>query len=373
MQLTKIVSCSDLHFAHPKVPIGKIIRSFRVQIFKELEDAQLLFIAGDVFDKTMQIDSLDAQEALGLISDLLEFAKARNIKIRILRGTFTHDRKQTVLFDTLNKRINADLLCVDNLQLEYIEDFDLRILYIPDNLPQKESEEIVESAKQLMDSVKWTNVDFVVGHGYFEHVLPKGLTKEPARTFRAHQFSFVKEFVLMGHVHTHSRHKNIIYHGSFERLCHGEEEHKGFLVLTKEQESWKCSFVINTDSTPFYTVHPKGNTVDELVESMHAQVKKKFGPFPFGHLRISVENPEYRQVLIQNAIFSYDPNVVVTGITVKDEKKESTVIDEHQFQTLEQVTPTEDNIAELVFLHIQKIKGESPLCIEEIRATIDTP
>lgn len=61
----------------------------------------------------------------------------------------------------------------------------------------------------------------------------------------------------MGHVHTPSKNANCYYCGSFERLSHGEEENKGFLTLTynEETDNWFVKRIWNLDTTPFFTIY----------------------------------------------------------------------------------------------------------------------
>ena len=51
----------------------------------------------------------------------------------------------------------------------------LRVLYIPDNLVYQSSSDCIVAIKELLRNANWDNVDFVVGHGYFQHVLPRNI------------------------------------------------------------------------------------------------------------------------------------------------------------------------------------------------------
>lgn len=369
----QIVSCSDLHLGHPRVPVERTIASLHAYMFPHLESSQILLIGGDIFHQLLKIDSISAQKAIAFIHDLLQYCKRKDIAIRVLRGTYTHDRGQVELFNTLNEKIQADLICYDRVDFEYLKKYDLKLLYIPDNLPYKTTIDCIDEIQTQLTTLGWSSVDLVVGHGYFTHVLPPGIPREPHCTFHIDHFKkIVSGLVLMGHVHTHSKYKNILYNGSFDRLNHGEEEAKGFLLIEKE-DKWKTTFVQNPDATPFITIHPNGNSIEELIKSIKSQITEKFGEYPWGHLRISFDNSEKRQILIQHILSIYGTNLVVTGISTKTEQQTQKIILEPQFETIERIVPTMDNLPELTYQHIQKTQPNVSLSIDTIRTLISDP
>ena len=367
MEDRNILSCSDIHLGHPRVPVTHIENNLNEFLFPYLMQVYLAFFGGDVFHQLLRIDADNTQAVLSVINRILSIAKEKGILLRILRGTFTHDRGQNTLFETLNQAYNVDLKCIDSVCLEYIEQYNLRILYIPDNLPYANSDECIDEIHTLLKSAQWDYVDFVVMHGYFEHVLPEGIPHQPHCTFRKEQFeSFVKHYVLVGHVHTPSKNGKIIYNGSFDRLCHGEEEKKGFFFLTNQNEDWKIKFIENKHAMNFITVRPEGNNINELLESTYSEIEKKFGKHPGGYLRIILDDPEKRQLIIQHVLATFNTDLIVTGMSPKESKTEIITIEEQEFQTYEQIVPTQENLAELVYIHIQKTKGSCDVDIPTI-------
>lgn len=368
MKELDIASCSDIHLGHPRVPVEHIEANLNEFFFPHFIRTILAFFCGDIFHQLLRIDANNTQAVLSVINKILSLAKEHGILLRILRGTFTHDRGQNTLFETLNESCGADLRCIDSVSLEYIEQYNLRILYIPDNLPYADSDECMREVRILMKNMQWDYVDFVVMHGYFEHVLPEGIPHKPHCTFRKEQFdSIVKHYVLVGHVHTPSKNGKIIYNGSFDRLCHGEEEKKGFFILTQKQDdTWKIKFIENKKAMNFITVHPKGDTLEELTNFTYSEIQNKFGENPNGYLRIILDDPEKRQLIIQHILATHNKDLVVTGLSPKNNTTDIITIDQPEFQTYEQIVPTQENLAELVYLHIQKTKGNCELAIEQI-------
>lgn len=368
MEELNVVSCSDIHLGHPRVPVEHIETNLNEFFFPYFIQAFLAFFGGDIFHQLLRIDAYNTQSVLSVINRVLSLAKEHGIILRILRGTFTHDRGQNTLFETLNESYKVDLKCIDSVSLEYIEKYNLRILYIPDNLPYSDSDECLREIHTLMRNMQWDYVDFVVMHGYFEHVLPEGIPHKPHCTFRKEQFdSFVKHYVLVGHVHTPSKNGKIIYNGSFDRLCHGEEEKKGFFFLThKPEDTWKIKFIENKHAMNFVTIHPTGETLEELIEFTYRLIKQKFGEHPNGYLRIILDDPEKRQLIIQHILATHNKDLIVTGLNPKNTTTDLITTDQPEFQTYEQIVPTQENLAELVYLHIQKTKGNCELTTEQI-------
>jgi len=355
----KICSIADLHLDHPRVSATHMRISVGEHVHPHIKDSQLLFIAGDVYDRLMKSDAIQTFEAHMCIQELLQCAKASGCKVRILRGTYTHDRNQLGIVDILNEPIGADLRIFSDVKLEYIEDLNLKVCYIPDNLPYTDSNACIESIQDMMTQLGWSTVDFVIGHGYFEHVLPYGIPKQPHCTFNINQFKdWVTEYVLMGHVHTSSKKKNVIYHGSFERLNHGEEEAKGFLILEKKNDKFIHTFIRNTSAIPFITIYPSGNNFEELLKDLESQILEKFGITPYGHLRIGLSDTLLRQLLVEKITGIHGTNLIVSGLNTDKLQKKQLTINTPHFEECVQIEPTEETIPSLVKEHMESLGGK---------------
>lgn len=372
----KVIVLADLHLGHARVLAEKIRMDLK-QVHERLHEVDLLIIAGDVWDKLLLIDNRQTQEALSAIIELLQVARENNVTVRIIRGTWTHDRNQLVVLETINdtsKDLQADLRCISQVSIEYLDDLDLRLLYLPDtdNLPYRDSDELMRVVHELLDSAGWDYVDLVIGHGYFDHVFPP--MAKTANTFllRSNQFKgWVRGSVLMGHVHTHSTKENVTYVGSFDRLNHGEEESKGFLELERIDGKWTKTFIVNKDATKFVTIYPTAaeTTVDALLENVYEQLDHKFGSVVNGHLRIALDDPDLRQMIIHCLQQKFGSDLVVTGITTKkDSKPKLQIKTGYELGAgMTELRVSEENLPEHAFLHLQEMHGTSPLSIEKLR------
>ena len=360
MSNVNIVFGSDFHIGNTKISAAETHLNLRDYFYPELEKANILFLGGDFFDRSLKLDDPSSLEVISIIQELIEFADKYNIKIRVLRGTFTHDRKQNEVFNfSLSKsKTHVDLVCIDTLSLELIQEYCLRVLYIPDNLPYKSKDEVMEVIDDLLKTYGWDYVDLVIGHGYFEHVLPPGMVHYPAITFEYDDFkSIVKGYVLMGHVHTSSIYKNIIYNGSFERFAHNEEEHKGFYIINRIDEKWSYKFIENKDTPLFYTIEVSGNDIRILQNEIEGFISRKF-PKDIGYLRIVHKDASVRQTLMQ-CVHDNHPNIIITTKTTKESTEKKQII--RQFQTSTYISPTKENIPSLVIDFLKQVKGNTNL------------
>ena len=256
----RLISISDLHLGHNKVTANIIHHNLRQVLYPKLtSDLDLLNIGGDFFDTLIHLDGKAGYVACTIINELLVLAKEHEFYIRVLRGTFSHDRMQNQIFTAVAEEATLHALplvrVIDTVTIERIDPLDIDILYIPDDLPTNDGMTLI---RQCMEDVHLAKVDFVFSHGYFEHLLPIGIPHKPVNTFSPEVFDkFTKGCVCNGHIHTPSVVKKVISHGSFERLCHGEEEDKGFFTIDYDTVTNETTirFINNPYATIFKTIH----------------------------------------------------------------------------------------------------------------------
>lgn len=273
------VSFSDVHKGHNRVPGESIRNAIHKALFPKLTpDTDILFIGGDFFDKLLDLSSLEGYNAVLVISELKAICEEYQILLRVLRGTFSHDRHQNNMFiaNSDPKYIGNDLMVrvFDSISIEHIEHLDITVMYIPDDLPYDNAMPVI---KRKLDEQHLTKVDFICNHGYFKHLIPKGLPHEPKNTFCANEMSeLVKGAIWNGHIHQSSVYAKCITHGSFDRLAHNEEEAKGFFTFAYTPESGKLTyeFVENEYAALFATLDmTEYSNVNEAIGIFTAWVK----------------------------------------------------------------------------------------------------
>jgi len=355
----RILSTSDWHLGNPRVPAGNICDRLRHYMFPLLEQTDLLNIGGDVWDTLMTLND-ETNVIVSFLIDLLRMCHVNNVTVRVLLGTFSHDRDQSSVFEIYQKKCHFtnDLRYISKVYLEEIESLNVRILYLPDDLPYESSEACLEAVSDMMKTRGWTWVDYVFGHGYFQHMLPKNIPREPKCTFRVSQFTpWVRRYILMGHIHLSDQTQNVIYNNSFDRLAHGEEASKGCLYIEDSGDMAKLKIIDNPDATKFVTLDLTKETDPEKVGDLYLSlVKQKFQGIP-GYVRVVHPSAEIRQSLHRLTNSRHPELFYSFRQTPHDVVNEARLTVRKSFDVVEYPTPTEHTLPKMVFDYLEANGG----------------
>lgn len=250
------IHVSDVHEGNSRIPVSHINRGLNSTITNPLlEKADFLTIGGDFWDMALSLPGDKVPEILLYIHSLLSRCAHYGTRVRILEGTPSHDRKQSKVFKTINSMLEkpADLRYYDELCIDYEEEFDIHVLYVPDEW-KSSTEKAWDDVQAALRKHKLEKVDMAVMHGMFGYQLPKGLNLHHHNEER--YLSVVDRFISIGHVHTASTYRRIFAQGSHDRLKHGEEEPKGLMVseIFPDKSKDKVTFVENKFAVPFAVV-----------------------------------------------------------------------------------------------------------------------
>lgn len=390
MKPVNIVTLPDLHLGHPKVGTVSVHRHLIKYMYPELKNCDLLVIGGDFFHDLIGLNSAAGYHAISIIDDLINMAFQYHFYIRIVRGTFTHDRMQNKAFIRVNRHDTEDF-GFDN-DSEWIpfsrEQFDgkpviaffntvsvetdllgMNLLYIPDDLPY---ENVMDHIHDVMEASHVKKVDLVISHGYFKHLLPLGIPRVPKNTLDWKEFEpFVKGCVLNGHVHIPSVYEKVVSGGSFERMCHGEEEDKGFFTVVYDRDSGKTQFSFhrNPEALLFRTIRlnksPEKN-IDRFKAKLKEIISENKSNAPL-HLRIAIDDQILKQSLIAYARATYpDAKLDITSIKIKELTTSSTLEDSLDMTVLDLPIVTEENLPDLLLKHAED-NGEHGITRDEIQ------
>lgn len=325
----RIVSSSDNHLYHPRVPLWHTIEVLdRIIADDEHADGiDMLVFAGDVFDRDVPFGSDSVTPILGWMIRLLRFCSKHDIVLRILYGTPRHDRKQSMRFNDLIKefKIDVDFKYVSTLSIEFIARFGINVLYVPDEWRTDPSITLGE-VKELMAEKHLDKVDFAVMHGCFPHQLPD----IPKVRMKAHDsteyLSLVRYMIFIGHHHTFSVYDRIVAHGSTTRLSQGEEEPKGYVVYDLlDDDSYKLTFVQTPDAWTFKRINTVGLPADE-VSQMVAEANYR----PGSYLELVAESTDECSMFFKDFCKKF-PQLIVK---LARPKKKTQVVEEQVEETL---------------------------------------
>ena len=369
MKPWKAIALADLHCGCPRWSPDHFEKCINKFVLPRItDDITYVFICGDFFDTSIVMSSLASYVAVSVISKLKRACHEHHCKLRVLRGTFTHDRDQTKHFLSVSPEYNDCVKVIDTLSVEVDTDTDTSILYMPDNLRYKD---IYQAIDNLYAEHKIDKVDLVIRHGYFKHMLDPRVP-EPSGCLAYEDFKkYYTGCVLNGHVHFASTYNNIISVGSFGRLNHGDEMAKGFGVLErKEDGTYNYSFVENTDAIKFYTIHLEKYGHDKDLDDAITYLKSEwFDKLEHGgdlvHVRLIAEDRQLTDALTDMLTDKFK-NVRVDRYNVpkREQVIENVATD---LSELEVITPA--NLESLLMPLVKQ--ADSSITQEEVHEILD--
>jgi DNA repair exonuclease SbcCD nuclease subunit len=334
---------SDIHLGHKRNSTSEIIANLRCAIPDDAKSSELniIFLAGDVFDDLLNLPDNDVLEISGWISHLLYVCKKHDILLRILEGTPSHDWKQSQLFLMIEKITNsgADVKYITDLSIEYIERFDINVLYVPDEWDNPETTMV--QVHQLLRAKGLEKVDYAIMHGQFEYQLPAHV-KAPKHD-SASYLAIVKELIFIGHVHLHSRYDRIIAQGSFDRLSHGEEGPKGHVRAIIYPDGRKdITFVENVNAKKFVTIKVNDMSLDDSLAVIDDNTM--FLPEK-SHVRIEA-NYDHPLFTSMEVLIRRNPLLTWTKLPREQEKDEEVFVEDNSVFVA--ITITKENLPALL-------------------------
>ena len=351
----KIITISDVHLGNERNTTDFILNNlytfFREQ-FKR-KDLDGIFIGGDLFDRQLSYNSVEGQDIAIFIAWFIEQCALRDILVRILKGTPSHDCDQNSWIETIAsmQKLPIRLKYVKDLCLEYIPEWDFNILYIPDEW----TNDTDLTYKQVLKLLKENNlhqVDFILMHGQFDFQIPPELMKIP-RHLSENYKPLARYFVSVGHIHTPKFLDNIIGQGSFDRMAHNEEEPKGAVEFNMKVDGSKSfTFIENKTARIFKTIHIKHKDVDKT----YKYLEKQFLQIPNGsfiRLRLSKDHPivsSFDQLKLKYPLYKWSK--IIEG---QEESPTQSTFIETQLIPYEATAITPENITGLVSTRLHSL------------------
>jgi len=232
--------------------------------------------------------------------DLLRVCKDNNIVLRVLEGTPSHDRNQSVQFDVLNEAMDSVVDCryMEGLSVEYIESLGISLLYVPDEYSVN-LDTTYDHAYKAVKQAGLDKVDLGVTHGFFTYQVPKGL---PIPAHREERYlSLVKHYIFNGHDHVSSSKDRIRVQGSFDGLIFGEPEEKGYWeweIDLDDPTQDSSSFVVNKGALPYIDIDASEIDTKHLFNA----IEKRLNELPDGAWVRFLHDGNEKKVYIFDAI-----------------------------------------------------------------------
>lgn len=343
----KITTISDVHLGHKRNSTESIILSLDKNFLgnPDVAKSDIIFIAGDLFDGLLAPTAVEKALIYLWFHRLVKFCLRHAIMLRILEGTPSHDWKQSEIFTTLHfiTETGIDFKYVKTLSIEYIEKYNINVLYMPDEW-RHTAEETLTDVKELMKSKGLEKVDLGVFHGHFEYQLP---IPSPSGHSSDEYLKLTNGLIFIGHVHNSSRFGRIVAQGSFDRLNHGEEVAKGFVIADYDTETFESTvfFIENKDARIYNTYDVQGYELQESLEYLTDKVK---GLKADSCVRV-MANSDHPIFANMTAAMRIDPLLVWSTKPIKKETEqdEDSFIDK-QDEVYAGITLTKDNLVPIL-------------------------
>lgn len=278
--MPKYAVYSDIHFGHKNTPTKHIIESFkRTALSPANKDLDALFIAGDLFDHLLYLNTSEAQQVIQFFHYLLNYCCDNDIALKVLEGTPSHDWYQSSLIVKINdvRQNKANLKYFKVLDIEYCDKLQKHILYIPDEWCNDQEDLDIQIRTRMME-LNITKVDISILHGAFRYQA-KGIPTSSFLYDEDYFLNLTKGFIHIGHYHVHTSFDRIIAQGSLERLAHNEEQPKGGVRV--DDDVW--AFIENTNAYTYKTIVLKSNTDLDKLDKIIYKCR------PQSHIRLSMK------------------------------------------------------------------------------------
>jgi len=335
---------SDVHFGHRINPTASIVDNiYRLVSQYQKQSLDIIFIAGDLFDRLIDNSMSDNREVHIWMCWLLRFCEENKIRLRVLEGTRSHDRGQSSQFETIHHiaQTSLDYRYIPYLHIEHMEDLGITVLYLPDEW-NEDPKVTYRQVCSLMESSQLSQVDIAIMHGQFGYQL-----KQAPPTIPKHQesdyLSIVKYYIHIGHVHSYSQFEKIIAQGSIDRLAHGEEEPKGMVYAEiRKDGSKEHHFIVNKAAMVFKTIRVKPLELKDSIAYLDQRISK----LPLGSaIRIQAKKDHPIFQVFSDLEIRYSQYRLSKKTTDQDEHIYETHIDSDAYQTF---TISRDNIRSLI-------------------------
>lgn len=348
---------SDVHLGHPNTTTEEIIHGLDhafadTPAFASLD---MIFFGGDLFDRDLMVPQPDIEMIFDWWHRFLVRCKKHQIKIRVLEGTPSHDFKQFKVFGRINhtSKINADCKYYETLTIETEHDLGLTVLYLPDEYNASCIDTEIE-IRELLNARGIEQVDLVIMHGQFAHQFPEHVASRIDCHNADFYLSICKQFISAGHVHQFSQYKRIVAQGSFDRLCHGNEEAKGYIRMELDLDNpkkSKCTFIENHLAKSYVTFKVQDDT---SLDRANLEIHKLASSLANGsYLRI-LGNAEHPIFEVLKDIKEFYPNLNWSVKRITNTQKDALIAQESALMDIRhRVSITKDNLRELIKQRLQ--------------------
>jgi len=248
----KVLALSDLHIGKSNSVklVDDIIYHF-INNNREFSTVNYLVIAGDFFDKLVDLASVGFLEAGRLFNFLEKWATNNNVLILWVEGTESHDYEQVGALMRI-KPENKTIKYYKEIDIFIDKRTNISVLFVPDNMGT--ALEIWAKVQETLERYGLKEVTMAVMHGVFDYQMRADHDNHDIRHDSKSYQDIVRDFIFIGHHHTFYPKGRIIPTGSFGRYKHGEEEPKGSTIAIVNGDTKVYKFMENINADIFMDI-----------------------------------------------------------------------------------------------------------------------
>ena len=245
-----IAAIADIHIGNKAISWKEYKYQIKCGIINKLENMAFLdgiVICGDTLHYQISLNSEYANVFQWFASKIVKIAKKKGAFVRFIKGTRSHDLDQLETIRQYEDEFNIDFKIYNEFGFETIDGYNYA--FIPEEYI---SVPIKEYYKELFNKSDGY-FDMIFGHGTIEQTQFVKQDSEnidnKAPVFKLKDlYRVCRGPIIFGHIHTPMTFNNKFYYvGSALRTCHGEEEDKGWNIITyiKNEGLYRVDKIIN--------------------------------------------------------------------------------------------------------------------------------
>jgi len=279
--VNKFLFINDLHFGIPDTEreYNELQKHF-IPYIKE-HDLDVIFFGGDYFDHKLSLGETSSLLGLQFFNQVVNICKEKDIKIRIIEGTQSHDRFQPKVLENLITESGANLLfrmcgsnqaLLENLTVTPDKDIDykyfevaevedllgMKVLYVPEEYPMNIDEYYSKFKEMDLDlMIMHCTWDFI-GFGGEADNKRNDIHSAPIFVYKEWEKALSHGTAICGHIHGRHGYKTpegmkIIYPASFTAWSFDQISDRGFLYgeFDTDKHTLHYEFINNPDSPKF--------------------------------------------------------------------------------------------------------------------------
>ena len=316
---------------------------------------RMISVDGDFLDHAIKLYQPAFGAFVRVLGYLIHLCANNDIVLRILNGTWEHDHGQLRYVPDLKDAMAPEckLRVIDRIELEYIEELDLRFLYIPDDMPYNSARDILSVVADKMRDLGWDYVDYACVHGFFDFTVPPVARAAQKIIYEESMFPFVRKLINAGHVHLHQKQGKVISNGNVDFTRFGETGPKGaVLVLNQGADRVSSMFLENQFAAPYITLTYDSDATTQSITEDVTRAISAIQTTRLIHLRVLIENRDIR-VAIRTWLLDAYPHILSK---VGSPPKETIASDADATPTVGGVElppmPTPESLADYVYHRI---------------------